>query len=153
MLLQNNVYKSKMEKSLINPNQCQNRLPVVELIVSRGGCNMRPQVDPSIVIGMKRSYEASISNFLFGSVGSSHSFIPNFWHWFGFISDFSILLPNYKPCPNYSITTSPEWSTNAVTPVHIGIFTCSVYYGRNGYTEHSSEVNDIGRNFAPKQCV
>ena len=87
--------------------------------------------DPSIVIGMNRSSYASITNLLCGSVGSSHFCILDFWHWFGFISDFSILFTNHKPLPNYSINSSPESSVNKVTPVQIGISTCSVYSGRN----------------------
>ena len=110
-----------------------------------------PQVDNFITVGMKRSSDASTPNLLCGSVGSSHIFISNFWNWFGFISDFSIMFPNHKPCLNSSIATSPESSVNKVTPVQIGIFTCSIYYGRNGYTVHSSEVNDIGQKLAPKQ--
>ena len=66
---------------------------------------------------------------------------------------FSILFPNHKPCPNYSITTYPESSVKAVTPVHIGTFICYEYSGRNGNTVQSSEVSDIGRNLAPKQWV
>ena len=69
--------------------------------------------------------------------------IPNFWHWFGFISDFSILFTNHKPCPNSSITTSPESSIKLVTPVHLGTSICSSYYGRNRDPVHSSEVNNI----------
>ena len=96
---------------------------------------------------------ASIPSFLFGSVGSSHIWIPNFWHWFGCISNFSMLFPNHKPFPNSSITTSPESSVKSVTPVHIGRFIYSAYSGRNGDTVHSSEVNDIGQKLAPKQWV
>ena len=33
-------------------------------------------------------YYAPITNFMCGSVGSSHICIPKFWHWFGCISDF-----------------------------------------------------------------
>ena len=114
---------------------------------------MSPQVDSFISIGTKRSSDTSISSFLCGPFGSSHICIPNFWNWFGFISDFSILLLNHKPLPNFSIITSPESSVNAVTPVHIGIFNCSVYYWRNGDTVHSSKVNDIGQKSNPKQWV
>ena len=78
---------------------------------------------------------------------------PNFWHWFGFISDFSILFPNHKPCPKSSITTYPESSVKAVTPVNLGTFICSTYYGRHWYKLHSSKVNDIGQTLAPKQWV
>ena len=66
---------------------------------------------------------------------------------------FSILFPNHKPCPNSSITTSPESSVKAVAPVHIGTFICSAYSGINGDTVQSSEVNDIGWNLDPKQWV
>ena len=41
---------------------------------------MRPQVDPSIDIGIKRSSGDSIPNFLSGSVGSLHIFIPYLPH-------------------------------------------------------------------------
>ena len=95
----------------------------------------------------------SITSFLCGSVGSSHIWIPNFRHWFGFISDFSIIFPNHKPFPKSSITTSPESSVKKATPVYIGKFICSAYYGRNGDTLHSSDVNDIGRKLTPKQWV
>ena len=71
----------------------------------------------------------------------------------GFISYFSILFPNNKPWPNSSITTSPESSVKVLTPVQIGIFTCSIYYGSNGDTLHSSKVNDIGQKFSPKQWL
>ena len=101
----------------------------------------------------KSSSDVSIPSFLCGLVGSSHILIPNFWHWFGFISDFHILFPNHKPCTNSSITIYPESSVNVVTPVHIGTFTCSVYSGRNGYKVHSSKVNDIGQKLTPKQWV
>ena len=114
---------------------------------------MIPQFDPYVEICMKRSSYESISNFLCGSVGSSHICIPNFQHWFGFIGNFSILFPNHKPFPNPIISTSLESSSNALIPVQICIFTCFVYYGRNGDTVHSSKVNDIGRNFAPKSWV
>ena len=112
---------------------------------------MSPQFDPSIGNGMKRYYEASITNFLCGSVGSSHICIPNFWHWFGFISDFFILFTNHKSCPKSSIISSPESSANTVTLAQIGILSCSVYSGMNGDTVHSSKVNDTGRNFSPKK--
>ena len=79
--------------------------------------------------------------------------IPNFWHWFGFITDFCIIFPNHKPCINSRITTSSELIFNAVIPVQIGKFTCSIYSGRNGSKVHSSEVNDISQKFAPKQWV
>ena len=39
---------------------------------------MIPHVDPSVVIGLQRSYNTSISNFLCRSVGSLCIFIPNF---------------------------------------------------------------------------
>ena len=114
---------------------------------------MIPQDDPYIAIGVKRSSDASILNFLFGSVESSYIFIPNFRHCFGFISYFSILFPNYKPCPNSSINTSSESSSNVVTSVHIFIFNFSIYYGRNGEIVHSSEINYIGIKFSPKKWV
>ena len=69
---------------------------------------MSLQVHPYITIGMKRSSDASITNLLCGSVGSLHIFYPKLWHWFGFISDFSILFPNHKTCPDSSIITSHE---------------------------------------------
>ena len=78
---------------------------------------------------------------------------PKLWYWFGFISIFSILFPNHKPCPNSSIATSTESSFKAVTPVHIGTFVCFAYSGWNGDTVHSSKVNDIGQELAPKQWV
>ena len=120
---------------------------------SVGGCLTSPQVDPSIVIGMNRSSDDSIPIFLCGSVGLSHIWFPNFRHWFGFISDFSILFPNHKPCPNSSINTSPESGVKAVTPVHIGTFICSAYSGRNGDTVHSSKVNYNGQKLDPEQWV
>ena len=117
------------------------------------GCVTIPQVDPSIVIGMNRSSYDSIISFIYGLVRSSHLWIPNFWHWFGFISDFSIIFPKHKSFPNSSVTTSPESIFKEVTPVHIGTFICSTYHGRNGYTVRSSEVNNIGWKLAPKQRV
>ena len=114
---------------------------------------MIPWVDTSIAIGMKRSSEASIPNFLCGSVGSLHIYIPNFRRLFGFISDFYILFTNNKPFRNSSITKSPESSSNAATLVQIVIFTCSVCYGNNGDTIYSSEVNNIGKRLDLKQWV
>ena len=111
---------------------------------------MIPQFDLSDAIWMNRYSDASIPNFLCGSVGSSHIFISNFLRWFGFISDFSILFTNHKPYPNSSIITSPESSVNALTPVHIVIFTCSVYSESNGDIVHSFKVNYIGRKLDPK---
>ena len=84
---------------------------------------MSPQVDPYIFIGINRSHDASIPNFLCGSVGSLHICILIFCHWFGFISYSFILFPDHKPCPNSSIITSPELCVNTLTPVHIGILT------------------------------
>ena len=110
-----------------------------------------PQVDPSIFNGIDMSYDASIFRFLCVSVGSLHILITNFWHWFGFISDFSILFSNHKPSPNSSTTTSSESNVNEVTYVCIGTFICYSYYRRNGDTVHSSELNDIGQKLAPKQ--
>ena len=55
--------------------------------------------------------------------------------------------------PNSIITASPESSVKSVTPVHRGTFICYAYSGRNGYTVHSSEVNDIGIKLAPKQWI
>ena len=72
---------------------------------------------------------------------------------FGFISYFYILFTNHKPFPNSNITTSPESSVKAVTPVHIGKFICSAYHGRNVDTVKSSKVNDTGRKLAPNQWV
>ena len=118
-----------------------------------GGCVTRPLVDPSVFIRKNRSSDASIPSFLCGSVGSSHIWIPNFWHWFGFISDFYILFTNHKPCKNSSITTSPEPSVKSVTTVHIGKLICSAYSRRNGDTMHFSEVNNIGKNLAPKKWL
>ena len=117
------------------------------------GCVTIPQVDPSIIIGVYRSFDASIPSFLCGSVYSSHIWIPNFWHSFGFISDFPILFPNHKTFPNSIIITSSESRVKAVTPVHIGTFIYSAYSGRNGDTVNSSKVKDIGRDLAPKQYV
>ena len=114
---------------------------------------MIPQVDNSIVIGVKRYYDASIPNFFFGSVSSLHICIPHFWHWFGFISSFSLISQNHKPCPNSSIITSPGFSGNEVTPVQIGILTWSVYYEMNGDTLRSSKMSDIDQKFYPKQWV
>ena len=105
---------------------------------------MSSQFDPHIYIEINRSFYASITRFLFVSVGSSHLLISSFWHWFGFISDSSIIFPNYKSCPNYNITTYPESSVNIVTPAPIGTLIFYVYSGRNVETVHSSEVNDIG---------
>ena len=115
----------------------------------RGGAS--PQVCPSIAIGIKRSSDASMPKFLCESVDSSHICIPNSWHWYGFFIDFSILFPNHKPYPNYIITTSPISRVNILTPVYIGIFTCSKYSGNNGDTVQSSEVNYIVVKFPPKQ--
>ena len=84
---------------------------------------MIQQVHISIATGMKRYSDTSIPNFLCLSVDSLHICIPKFLHWFGFISDFSILFPNHKPLPKPSINTSPEFSVNSVTSVQIGIFT------------------------------
>ena len=92
---------------------------------------MRPHLYPSVAIGMKRCSDAPITNFLCGSVGSSHMCIPKFWHWFRFISIFPILFTKYKPSPKHSIITWPESIVNAVTPEQIGIFTYFVYSGRN----------------------
>ena len=114
------------------------------------GCVTSPQADPYIFIGINRSSDSSILSFIYGSVGSLHIWIPNFWPWFGVISNFSILFPNHRPCLNSSITASPESSVNVVTPVHIGTFICSVYSVRNVNTVHSSEVNDIVRKLSPK---
>ena len=72
------------------------------------GCVIIPKFDPYIVIGMSRSYDASIPSFLRELVRSSHIWIQKFWHWFRFISDVSTLFPNHKSCPNSSITTSHE---------------------------------------------
>ena len=72
---------------------------------------------------------------------------------FGFISDFSVLFPNNKPLPNSSITTSPESSDNAVTPVKVVIFSYAVYSGSNGDRVQYPKVNGIGQKFAPKQWV
>ena len=108
---------------------------------------MIPQVDTSIAVGMKRSSNASITNFLCRSVDSSHICIPKCWHWFGFIIDFYIIFLNHKPFPKSSIDNSPESSVNEVTPVSIGVFTCFVYSRRNGGTVHYSEANDIGIKF------
>ena len=55
---------------------------------SVGGWVTSPQVDTSIVIGMNRFSDDSIPSFLCGLVWSLHIWIPNFRHWFGFISDF-----------------------------------------------------------------
>ena len=71
-------------------------------------CVTIPKSDPSIFIGMNRSSDASNTSFLRGLVGSLYIWTPNFRNWLGFISDFSILFPNHKPCPNSSISTSPE---------------------------------------------
>ena len=118
---------------------------------SVGGCVTIPQVDTSIFLGINRSSDASINIFLCGSVRSLHIWIPNFQHWFDFVHYFTILFPNHKPCTNSNITAPPESSVNAVTPVHTGIFICSVYSGRNGDTVHFYKVNDIGLKLAPKQ--
>ena len=117
------------------------------------GCVTIPQVYTYIFIGMNSSSDASIPSFLRGLFGSSYIWIPNFRHWFGFISDFSIPFPNHNPCPNSSITTSNESSVKEVTHVHLGIFICFAYSGSNGDTVHSSEVNEIGQKLAPKQWV
>ena len=66
---------------------------------------------------------------------------------------FYILFPNHKPFPKSSITIITESSVKEVTPVHIGTFICSAYYGRDGDKVHSSKVNDNGRKLAPKQWV
>ena len=114
---------------------------------------MVPQVDTSIAIWIKISPDALIANFLCGSVGSSHIFIPKFRHWIRLISDFCIRFPDHKPYQNSNITTFAESIFNAVTPVQVGVFTCSVYYVRKRDTVQSSEVNDIGKKFVPKQWV
>ena len=112
-----------------------------------------PQVNPYINIGTDRYYDTSITRFLCGLVGSSHIWIPNFQHWFGFISDFSVLFPNHKPCTKSSITTPTESSVKKVTPVHISTLICYAYSKRNGDKVKPSKVNDIGRKLAPKQWV
>ena len=110
---------------------------------------MIPKLYPPIAIGMKLSSENSITNFLCGSVGSLNICIPKFRHWFGFISDFTILFTNHRLFPNSSITNYPKLSSNSVPPMKIGIFTCSLYYRRNGDKLHSSKVNDISQNPPP----
>ena len=114
---------------------------------------MIPQFYYLITIRINRSSDTSTPNFMGGSVGSIHICIPKFWHWFEFISDFSILFPNHKPCPNSSISTSAESSVNGLTTVQIVVLTCSLYSGSNGDTFPSSEVNDICQKFAPKQWI
>ena len=99
---------------------------------------------PSITIGIKRFSDASIPKLLCESVGSSHICIPNFWHWFGFISDFFHSFSKPKPSLNYIITTSPKSRVNVVTPLNIGIFTCSLYSRKNGDTVQYSKVKYIG---------
>ena len=120
---------------------------------SVGGCVASPQVDPSIFIGMNRYSDASIPRFLCGLVKSSHIWTSKLSALVWVYQWFFILFPNYKPCTNFSITTSPESSVNTVTPVHIGTLICSSYYGRNGDTVRSSKVNDIGQKLDPKQWV
>ena len=102
---------------------------------------------------MNSSSDDSIISFLCGSVGSLHFWIPNCWHWLGFISEFSILFPNQKPSPNSSIPASIESNVKAVTPVYIGTLIYSAYYGSTGDILHSSEVNDIVLKLDPKQWV
>ena len=55
---------------------------------SVGGWVMSPKLYPSADIGIKRSSDASITNFLCGSVRSLHIFIPRFWHWVGLVIGF-----------------------------------------------------------------
>ena len=114
---------------------------------------MSPQVDTSVSIGIKRSVYASITSFLCGSAGSSPIFIPKCCHGFGLTSDFSMQLPNHRPCQKSRIMNSPESSGKIVTSLQICMFTCSKYSRRKRYTVHSSNVNDIGRMFLPKQLV
>ena len=111
-------------------------------LLSVVGYEFTPQVDSYMSIGMKRFFEASITNFLCGSVGSLHIFIPIFWHWSRFISEFPILFPNYKSFPKYSNNTSLEYSVNIVTPVNIIMLICYLCSGSNGDILHSSEVNE-----------
>ena len=70
----------------------------------------------------------------------------------GNIKVFSVLLPSHKTCPNISIINSPDYIVYVVVPVHTGIFTCSEYSARKVATVHSSDVNDIGRIFLPKNA-
>ena len=65
-----------------------------------------PQVYPFIDIGINRSADASMSNFLYGLVVSSHICMSNLWDLLVLISKFSVRLPNHRPCPNSKIITS-----------------------------------------------
>ena len=124
----------------------------MDIIIVRRVWNDK-KVDPSTVTGMNISYDTSIPKFLYGSVGSLYICIPNVWYWFGFIVDFYIVLLNHKPWPNFSMTTCPESSFNAVKMVKIDIFTYYEYYGSNGDTIHSCKVNDTKQKISPKQWV
>ena len=97
----------------------------VSILSSVGYQAINPHVDPTIDIGIRVLKSASIISGLWLSVGSSQIGMPKARHWLGFIKIFSILLPNHKPCPNISITTSQESILYEVALVHIGIFTCS----------------------------
>jgi len=96
----------------------------------------KPHVDQFIFSGMN-SFSHSNPNFLpFGSVGSSQRPIPKALHWYGFMSYLSNLFPNHNPCPNMRIITSPFSRVYAVAPVHILMFSCSLYSAKNGTTVH-----------------
>ena len=124
----------------------------MDIFVRRRVCDY-PTSLSSIFIGINRTSDVSIPIFLCGSVRSSHIWNPNFQHLFGFISDFSILFTNDKPCTKSSIATSPESSVNTVTHVFIGTFICSIYSVRNVDTVQSSKVNDIVQKMSQKQWV
>ena len=113
----------------------------------------RPQVYPSICIGIKRSPDSSIVNFLSGSVISLHICMPILQYWFLLISNLYIQLPNHRPCTKSKMATPQESSVKTLATVYIGTFTCSVYSVNKGDTVPSSEVNKIGHNFDPKQWV
>ena len=68
---------------------------------------MSPQVYSSNVIGVNRSSDASV---LWIGLVIKYLNPKLLWHWFGLNSDFSILFPNHKLFPNFSITTSTESS-------------------------------------------
>ena len=105
---------------------------------------MIAQVDIYIGIGMNWYYDASITNFLHGSVGPLHICIQIVLHWFGFIINFYIMFPNHKPLLNYNIINYLEYSVNIVTLLQLGVLIVFEYSGSKEDTVLSFDVNDIG---------
>ena len=59
------------------------------------------------------------------------------------MSDFYIRLLSHIPGKNSNTTNYPKSSVKEIDPVHIGVFTCSVYFVSKGYIVHSSDINGI----------